>query len=106
MILLLRSASPTSFLRLSGNFSDSEAHIIQSARGRSGMAGHRSRHGGRESQSQAWKSMLSTWRLVVAAMPDRPELEQPFAFMQQYMSVHHSAPTPEPASPALSKTAS
>jgi hypothetical protein len=56
-------------------------------------------------ESQAWKSMLSTWRLVVAAMPDRPELEQPFAFMHQYISVHHSPPTPEPASPALSKTA-
>ena len=34
-------------------------------------------------ESQAWKSMLSTWQLVIAAMPDRPELEQPFAFMHQ-----------------------
>ena len=29
--------------------------------------------------SQAWKSMLSNWRLVVAAIPDRPELEASFA---------------------------
>lgn len=44
--------------------------------------------------SQAWKSMLSNWRLVMAAMPDRPELEQPFAFMQDYMSVTRSTPPP------------
>jgi hypothetical protein len=56
-------------------------------------------------ESQAWKSMLSTWRLVVAATPDRPELEQPFAFMHEYMSVHHNALPPEPAPAAASKTA-
>jgi hypothetical protein len=44
-------------------------------------------------ESQAWKSILSTWRLVVAALPDRAALEQPFAFMQEYMSVTRSAPT-------------
>jgi len=49
--------------------------------------------------SQAWKSMLSNWRLVTAAMPDRPELEQPFAFMQDYMSVTRSTP-PSPQTPA------
>jgi hypothetical protein len=48
--------------------------------------------------SQAWKSMLSNWRLVIAAMPDRPELEAPFAFMQDYMSVTRS--TPQPPAPA------
>ena len=47
--------------------------------------------------SQAWKSMLSNWRLVVAAMPDRPELEAPFAFMQDYMSVTRSTPPPQPS---------
>lgn len=49
--------------------------------------------------SQAWKSMLSNWRLVVAAMPDRPELEAPFSFMQDYMSVTRSTPQPQ-TSPA------
>ena len=49
--------------------------------------------------SQAWKSLLSNWRLVMAAMPDRPELEGPFAFMQQYMSVTRSTPPPAPAAP-------
>ena len=46
--------------------------------------------------SQAWKSMLSNWRLVVAAMPDRPELEASFAFMQDYMSVTRSTPPQAP----------
>ena len=45
--------------------------------------------------SQAWKSLLSSWRLVQAAMPDRPELEAPFAFMQQYMSTSRSVPPPQ-----------
>ena len=44
--------------------------------------------------SRAWKSMLSNWRLVQAAMPDRPELEQLFAFMQDYMSVTRSTAQP------------
>ena len=48
-------------------------------------------------ESQAWKSMLSTWRLIVAAMPERVELQEPFAFMQDYMSVTRSTPTPPPA---------
>jgi hypothetical protein len=46
--------------------------------------------------SQAWKSMLSNWRLVQAAMPDRPDLEAPFAFMQEYMTVTRSAPPQTP----------
>jgi hypothetical protein len=46
--------------------------------------------------SQAWKSMLSNWRLVQAAMPDRPDLEAPFAFMQEYMSVTRSTPPQTP----------
>ncbi len=46
--------------------------------------------------SQAWKSMLSNWRLVVAAMPDRPDLQAPFAFMQDYMSVTRSTPPQAP----------
>ncbi|MFI5364158.1 MAG: hypothetical protein ACHQ4J_00910 [Candidatus Binatia bacterium] len=50
--------------------------------------------------SQAWKSMLSNWRLVVAAMPDRPDLEAPFAFMQAYMSVARSTPPAPTATPA------
>jgi hypothetical protein len=50
--------------------------------------------------SHAWKSVLSTWRLVVAAMPDRPELENPFAFMQQYMSTSRSTPPPQSPPPA------
>jgi len=45
--------------------------------------------------SQSWKSMLSNWRLVVVAMPDRPELEASFAFMQDYMSVNRSTPPPQ-----------
>ena len=45
--------------------------------------------------SQAWRSMLSNWRLVVAAMPDRPELEASFTFMQDYMSVTRSTPPPQ-----------
>ncbi len=53
-------------------------------------------------ESQAWKSMLSVWRLVQAATPDRPELEQPVAFMQEYMGVGRSTPatTPPAQSPA------
>ena len=47
--------------------------------------------------SHAWKSMLSSWRLVQAAMPERPDLEASFAFMQDYMSVTRSAPPPSPA---------
>jgi len=47
--------------------------------------------------SQAWKSMLSDWRLVQAAMPDRPDLEAPFAFMQEYMAVTRSTPPQTPA---------
>lgn len=47
-------------------------------------------------ESLAWKSMLSSWRLIVAAMPDRVELQEPFAFMQDYMSVTRSAPPPAP----------
>ncbi len=55
--------------------------------------------------SQVWKSILSTWRLIVAAMPDRPELQGPFAFMQAYMapsrkSAPEPAPAPAPAPPA------
>jgi hypothetical protein len=38
--------------------------------------------------------MLTTWRLIVAAMPERVELQEPFAFMQDYMSVTHSTPPP------------
>ena len=49
--------------------------------------------------AQLWKSILSTWRLVVAALPNHPELEGPFAFMQDYMSVGRSAP-PAPPTPA------
>jgi len=45
--------------------------------------------------SQAWKSMLSNWRLVLAAMPDRLDLEAPFAFMQEYMSVTRSTSPPQ-----------
>ena len=55
--------------------------------------------------SQAWKSMLSAWRLVGAAMPDRPELEEPFAFMQEYMSVSRSAAPTTPPAPASNPTA-
>jgi hypothetical protein len=49
--------------------------------------------------SQVWKSIMSTWRMIVAAMPDHPELEEPFGFMQAYMSVTRSTPaaqTPVP----------
>ncbi|MFI5398456.1 MAG: hypothetical protein ACHQ9S_23225 [Candidatus Binatia bacterium] len=50
--------------------------------------------------SQMWKTIMSTWRMVVAAMPDHPELEEPFAFMQAYMSVTRSAPPAQtPAAP-------
>jgi hypothetical protein len=45
--------------------------------------------------SQAWKSILSNWRLVQAAMPDRPELEAPFAFMQAYMALTRSTAPPQ-----------
>ena len=47
--------------------------------------------------SQAWKSMLSNWRLIQAAMPEHPELEPPFAFMQDYMSVPRSTAPPHTA---------
>lgn len=49
-------------------------------------------------QSEAWKSTLSNWRMIVASMPDRPELEDAFAFMTQYMSAPRAAP--EAAEPA------
>ena len=53
-------------------------------------------------EAQAWKSVRSAWRSVLAAMPDHPELEEPFAFMQDYMAASRSAPvTPRtPATPA------
>jgi hypothetical protein len=47
--------------------------------------------------SQLWKSIMATWRLVVAALPAHPDLETPFAFMREYMSTSsRSAP---PATP-------
>jgi len=52
--------------------------------------------------SQVWKQILITWRLVVAAMPERPELQEPFAFMQAYMlpsRLPAPAPAPVPAPP-------
>ncbi|HXQ24495.1 MAG TPA: hypothetical protein VN812_22630 [Candidatus Acidoferrales bacterium] len=49
--------------------------------------------------SQLWKSIMATWRMIVAAMPDHPELEQPFAFMQEYMSTSRSKPAPPPTPP-------
>ena len=50
--------------------------------------------------SQTWKSILDTWRLVVAAMPNHPELEQPFVFMQQYMSIGPRGGVVPPAPPS------
>jgi len=51
--------------------------------------------------SQAWKSMLANWRLVTAAMPDRPDLQPAFAFMQEYMAVKRSGtPPPPPNAPS------
>ena len=50
--------------------------------------------------SQAWKSVLSNWRLVTAAMADRPELEAAFAFMQDYMARKRPAATPALAADA------
>ncbi len=49
--------------------------------------------------AEAWKGILSNWRLIQAAMPDRPELQGPFAFMQEYMSVTPRS-TPQPPTPA------
>ena len=49
--------------------------------------------------SQAWRSLLSSWRQVQAAMPDRPEFEEPFAFMQEYMSPGRSSVPPTPTPP-------
>jgi hypothetical protein len=46
-------------------------------------------------EAQAWKSMLSTWQLTVT-MPERVELQEPFAFMQDYMCVTRSPPPPQP----------
>ena len=50
--------------------------------------------------SETWKSILDTWRLVVAAMPNHPELEQPFVFMQQDMSIGPRGGAVPPAPPA------
>lgn len=38
-------------------------------------------------ESRAWKTLLSTWRRVVAAMPDEPMLARAFGFMREYMAV-------------------
>src|SRR5437879_618992 len=46
--------------------------------------------------SETWRSMLAAWRFVQAIMPEHPELEEPFAFMQEYMSVTRTAPAPTP----------
>ncbi len=45
--------------------------------------------------SNLWGNVLSTWRLIVAAMPNHPELEAPFAFMQEYMSIGRRKPPPK-----------
>jgi len=50
--------------------------------------------------AQLWKAMLSMWRVIVASMPDRPDLERAFGFMQTYMSVGRNAPEPVPPVPA------
>ncbi len=49
--------------------------------------------------SNLWKDVLATWRLVGAAMPNHPELETPFAFMQEYMSIgrRNGPPSTPPA---------
>lgn len=49
-------------------------------------------------EASSWKAMMSTWRRIVAAMPDQPELEDAFAFMTEYMSVERGA-DPEPSEP-------
>ena len=44
-------------------------------------------------QATTWKATTATWRRVVAAMPEQPELRDAFAFMQDYMSITRSEPT-------------
>jgi len=59
--------------------------------------------------AQLWKAMLSMWRVIVASMPDRPDLERAFGFMQAYMSVGRNAvepvSVPAPAGAATTPTA-
>ncbi len=55
--------------------------------------------------SQAWTRLLESWRLVKAALPVRPELQAPFAFMKEYMSNSRTAPeTPSAPPPATAPT--
>ena len=49
-------------------------------------------------ESDAWKGMLTTWRMIVAVLPERPDLQHRFAFMSDYMSAKRSAKAP-PAAP-------
>ena len=49
-------------------------------------------------ESDAWKGMLTTWRMIVAVLPDRADLQHRFAFMSDYMSAKRSAKAP-PAAP-------
>jgi len=58
-----------------------------------------------QQDADAWGEVLASWRLVKAALPVSPELQAPFAFMQEYMSYSRATPDTPATTPAASAPA-